>query len=106
MPEIKAILADCDVRFIRHLESMLSDLWLDLNICGRASDGRQAAQLIETLTPQLAFLDVRLPNICGMQVARKFADSCAIVFVTAFEHYAANAFESGAVDYLIKPVSR
>jgi DNA-binding LytR/AlgR family response regulator len=106
MQEIKAIIADREAHFIRKLESLLSDLWPELRICGRASSGPEAARLIEKHHPHLAFLDVRLPGICGMQVARKFAGSCAIVFVTAFDHYAANAFESGAVDYLIKPVNR
>lgn len=106
MQEIKAIIADYEAAFIHYLESMLTELWPGLMICGRTSNGEEAARLIEKHQPHLAFLDVRLPGICGMQVARKFAGSCAIVFVTAFDHYAANAYESGAVDYLIKPVSR
>lgn len=106
MQEIKAIIADGEAHFIQHLESRLFDLWPALSICGRAGSGEEAAQLMEKHHPQLAFLDVRLPGLCGMQVARKFAASCAIVFVTAYDHYAANAFESGAVDYLIKPVTR
>ena len=106
MQEIKAIIADDEAHFIRYLESLLFDLWPELCICGRAGSGPEAAQLIEKHNPHLAFLDVRLRGMCGMQVARKFAGSCAIVFVTAFDHYAANAFESGAVDYLIKPVTR
>ena len=106
MQTINAIIADKEANFIRHLELLLSDLWPELTICARANSGPEAAQMIETHRPHLAFLDVRLPGICGMQVARKFAGTCAIVFVTAYEHYAVNAFDSGAVDYLIKPVDR
>lgn len=103
---MKAIIADKKAHLIRQLELLLADLWPELTICGRADSGPAAAQMIETHRPHLAFLDVRLPGICGMQVARKFAGTCAIVFVTAYERYAVNAFESGAVDYLIKPVNR
>jgi DNA-binding LytR/AlgR family response regulator len=106
MQAIKAIIADKEAPLCRHLESLLADLWPELTICGQARSGPQAAQLIEKYRPHLAFLDVRLPEICGMQVARQFAGSCAIVFVTACDHYAVNAFDSGAVDYLIKPVNR
>ena len=106
MQAFKAVIADYEPHFIKHLEALLSDLWPELSICGRANTGPDAAQLIEKHKPHLAFMDVRLPGICGMQVARKFAASCAIVFTTAYDHYAFNAFESGAVDYLIKPIDR
>ena len=106
MQQIKAVIADSEVNLIRHMESLLAGLWPELVICGRANSGLEAAQLIEMHKPHLAFLDVRLSGICGMQVARKFAKSCAIVFTTAYDHYAVNAFDSGAVDYLIKPVKR
>ena len=106
MQNITAIIADSEAHFVTHLESMLSSLWPELIICGKASSGQNAVQLIEKHKPHLAFLDVRLPGLCGMQVARKFAGICAIVFVIAYDHYAVNAFDSGAVDYLIKPVDR
>jgi DNA-binding LytR/AlgR family response regulator len=106
MQAIKAIIADKEPHLIRKMESLLADLWPELTICGRANSGSQAAKMIAQHRPHLAFLDVRLPGMCGMQVARKFAATCAIVFVTAYDHYAVNAFDSGAVDYLIKPVDR
>ncbi|MEJ2641618.1 MAG: LytTR family DNA-binding domain-containing protein [Desulfosarcinaceae bacterium] len=106
MQVINAIIADKESHLIRQLESLLADLWPELTICGRATSGLEATQLIEKHRPHLAFLDVRLPEICGMQVAKRFAATCAIVFVTAYDHYAVNAFENGAVDYLIKPVDR
>jgi len=106
MQGIKAIIADRDESFVTYLESLLADLWPDLIICGKAQNGLEALELIHTHEPHLAFLEVRIPGICGMQVARKIAGSCWVVFITAYDHYAVNAFESGAVDYLVKPVNR
>ena len=106
MQPIKAVIADYEAHSIRNLESLLFHLWPELSICARATNGLEAARFIERHKPHLAFLDVPLPGLCGMQVAKKFAGSCAIVFVTAFDRYAANAYDSGAVDYLIKPVKR
>ena len=103
---IKAIIADREAEAMAQMESLLTELWPDLMICGRAVNGLEALRLIAEHTPHLAILEVRLPGICGMQVARKIAGSCQVVFTTRFEHYAVNAFDSGALDYLIKPVSR
>lgn len=104
--QIKAILADDEEHLIDYLESLLGEVWPQLAICGRAKNGHEALELIEGRRPHLAFLDVRMPGVCGMEVARRVAKSCWIVFTTAYDHYAVNAFESGALDYLIKPVSR
>ncbi len=103
---IKAIIADKEADAMAQMESLLAELWPDLVVCGRAANGLEALHLIEKHTPQLAILEVRLPGICGMQVARRIAGACQIVFTTSFEHYAVNAFDSGALDYLLKPVSR
>ena len=103
---IKAIIADDEENAVGQMESMLSDLWPDLVVCGRATSGPEALELIETHKPQLAFMEVRLPGICGMQVARKISGSCQVVFTTSYDHYAVNAFDGGALDYLLKPVGR
>lgn len=102
---IKAIIAD-EERAIGQIESLLADLWPDLTVCGRAGTGPDALRLIEKHKPQLAILEVRLPGICGMQVARKITGTCQVIFTTSYDHYAVNAFDSGALDYLLKPVSR
>ncbi len=88
------------------MESLLAELWPDLLVCGRAASGPEALHLIDKYNPQLAVLEVRLPGICGMQVARKISGTCQVVFTTSYEHYALNAFDSGALDYLLKPISR
>ncbi|MFZ1986713.1 MAG: LytTR family DNA-binding domain-containing protein [Desulfatitalea sp.] len=102
---IKAIIAD-EEEAIGQIEPLLADLWPDLVVCGRARSGPEALRLIEKHKPQLAILEVRLPGICGMQVARKITGACQVVFTTSYDHYAVNAFDSGALDYLLKPVSR
>lgn len=104
--EIKAILADKEKGHIKEMETLLAELWPDLKVCGRAADGTEALHLIDKYKPELAILEVRLPGICGMQVARKVTGNCQVVFTTNYEHYAVNAFDSGALDYLLKPVSR
>lgn len=102
----KAIIADPDAFSAGQMTSLLNELWPELEICATAENGLDALQLIEAHAPRLAFLEVRLPGICGMQVARKITNVCQVVFTTRFEHYAVNAFDSGAVDYLLKPVDR
>ncbi len=103
---IKAIIADKEEDAMAQMEVLLAELWPDLKVCGRAVNGWQALHLIQKHKPQLVILEVRLPGICGMQVARRIAGTCQVVFTTSYEHYAVNAFDSGALDYLLKPVSR
>lgn len=105
MTMIKAIIAD-EQQAIGHIEDLLAELWPELVICGRGATGPEALALVQKHKPHLAIMEVRLPGFCGMQVARMVADSCHVVFTTNFDHYAANAFDSGALDYLLKPVSR
>jgi DNA-binding LytR/AlgR family response regulator len=88
------------------LRARLSEVWPELVICGEAKNGREALDLIEKLRPHIAFLDIKMPGLTGMDVAEKIAGSCRIVFVTAYDEYAVEAFEKEAVDYLLKPVSK
>lgn len=105
MTMIKAIIAD-EQKAVGQIEDLLADLWPELVVCGRGATGPEALALVKEHKPHLAIMEVRLPGVCGMQVARMIADSCHVVFTTNFDHYAANAFDSGALDYLLKPVSR
>jgi DNA-binding LytR/AlgR family response regulator len=105
MKEVKAIIADDEAPLRQFLRARLSEVWPELIICGEAKNGREALDLIEHHHPHIAFLDIKMPGLTGMEVAEKIAGSCRIVFVTAYDEYAVEAFEKEAVDYLLKPVS-
>jgi len=102
----KAVIADDEKELRTYLRSMLLDVWPDLTICGEAKNGKEALQMVESLHPDIAFLDIKMPGLSGIEVAKKIAGLCRIVFITAFDQYAVEAFESEAVDYLLKPVSK
>ena len=102
----KAIIADDEEELRTYLKSSLTEIWPELIICGEAKNGKEALELVESMRPQIAFLDIRMPGLSGMEVAKRIAGLCRIVFVTAFDQYAIEAFEREAVDYLLKPVSK
>ena len=102
----KAIIADDEKELRAYLKALLSEIWPELIICGEARNGKEALELVESKRPQVAFLDIRMPGLSGMQVAKRIAGLCRIVFVTAFDQYAVEAFEKEAADYLLKPVSK
>lgn len=100
----RAILAD-DERLMRdQLRARLREAWPELELAGEARNGDEALAMIADLRPDLAFLDIRMPGQNGLEVARAIAGCCHIVFVTAYEAHAIEAFEQGAIDYLLKPV--
>jgi DNA-binding LytR/AlgR family response regulator len=102
----RAIIADDEKELRTYLRSLLSEVWPELVICGDAQNGKEALELVESMKPQIAFLDIKMPGISGMEAAKSIAGVCHIVFVTAFDQYAVEAFEREAVDYLLKPVSK
>ena len=106
MQEIKAIIADDEDQLRSYLKSRLSDVWSDLVICGEAENGQEALELIDEYHPHIAFLDIRMPGLSGMKVAKLIAASCRVVFITAYDQYAVEAFENEAIDYILKPVTR
>jgi DNA-binding LytR/AlgR family response regulator len=101
-----ALIADDEKELRKYLRSLLSQVWPDLAICGEAANGEEALQFIESQKPQIAFLDIKMPGLTGLDVAKKIAGICYVVFITAFDNYAVSAFEMEAVDYLLKPVSK
>lgn len=104
MSRFRAILAD-DERLMRdQLRVRLHQAWPELDLVGEARNGDEALAMVAALRPDLAFLDIRMPGQSGLEVARTIAGCCHIVFVTAYEAHAIEAFEQGAVDYLLKPV--
>lgn len=99
-----AIIAEDEKLMRERLRAALARVWPELIILGVAENGVQAASLIAKHKPQIAFLDIRLPGKTGLEVAAELDDSTHIVFVTAYDEFAVNAFENGAADYLLKPV--
>ncbi|MEN3276141.1 MAG: hypothetical protein V7631_1931 [Massilia sp.] len=98
-----AIIAD-DERLMRdQLRMRLEQVWPELQIVGEAKNGEEAVELVAQHKPDLTFLDIRMPGKTGMEAAREIGDRSQIVFVTAYDQYAVEAFERGAVDYVLKP---
>jgi DNA-binding LytR/AlgR family response regulator len=100
-----AVIADDEPRLADFLRDRLSVLWPELLIAGIAHNGPEAQALIEREAPDVAFLDIRMPGLSGLDVARAAGSDVRIVFVTAFDEYAVQAFKHAAVDYLLKPVA-
>jgi DNA-binding LytR/AlgR family response regulator len=103
-PRPTAILAEDEAPQRRELLASLQDLWPDLEIVAECTDGAEAIAALERHRPQIAFLDIRMPRVSGLEVARTASLTSHVVLVTAYDQYAVDAFESGAVDYLLKPV--
>jgi DNA-binding LytR/AlgR family response regulator len=101
---LRAIIADDEAPLRQALKTQLGHVWPELSICAQAENGIEALEQITTLRPDIAFLDIRMPGISGMEVARKADAACRIVFITAYDQFAVEAFENEAVDYLLKPV--
>jgi len=115
---IRALIAD-DERLLREqLRARLLEVWPELEIIGEAKNGAEAVQLTEEQHPDLVFLDIRMPGMTGIEAARAIAQlpsdddtedgwlGCEIVFITAYDQYAIEAFEQGVVDYVLKPAER
>jgi DNA-binding LytR/AlgR family response regulator len=106
---ITAILAEDEPILRAQLKVKLSKLWPELNILADVGDGEAALEAIAEHHPTLAFLDIQMPEMTGIEVAKSLAANrelkCHIVFVTAFDQYAVDAFNTGAIDYVLKPYS-
>jgi DNA-binding LytR/AlgR family response regulator len=99
-----ALIADDEPLLRKSLARMLAAAWPELEIVAQARNGREAVELFEAKQPQVCFLDVHMPGLSGVEAARYLAGRTQLVFVTAFDQYALQAFEHGALDYLVKPV--
>ncbi|WP_298925221.1 LytTR family DNA-binding domain-containing protein [uncultured Ramlibacter sp.] len=99
-----ALIAD-DEPFMRAaLRDQLAALWPELQIVSEAEDGPGALRAIEALQPDIAFLDIQMPGLTGLQVAQSISTRSCVVFVTAHDAHALEAFEANAVDYVLKPL--
>ena len=99
-----ALLADDEPLLRRGLQRMLAEAWPELVVVAEARNGREAVDLVEALAPTVCFLDVHMPALSGIEAAQLIGRRSHIVFVTAYQQYAVEAFERGAIDYLVKPV--
>src|SRR6187402_2469833 len=99
-----ALIADDEPLLRDKLARQLTDAWPELEVVARARNGREAVDHFEAQQPDICFLDVHMPGLTGVQAARLIGRRAHVVFVTAFDQYAVQAFAQGALDYLVKPV--
>jgi DNA-binding LytR/AlgR family response regulator len=106
-----ALLADDEPHLLSYLEEQLAIAWPDLRVVGRAPNGIEALRLIDELAPDVVFLDIQMPGLNGLELARRLSAGAGpgntapqVVFTTAHEQYALQAFDSEAFDYLLKPI--
>ena len=100
-----AIIADDEQHLATYLHDRLNALWPELSVVGIAKNGLEAMRLIDDESPAIVFLDIRMPGLTGLEVAARLDARTHVVFVTAFDQYAVEAFDRQAADYLLKPVS-
>jgi DNA-binding LytR/AlgR family response regulator len=101
--EPTAILAEDEPLLADDLAGLLRALWPQLQIVSRPDDGVAALAAIDTHAPDIAFLDIHMPRLTGIDVARQIAGRCHVAFITSYDQHAIDAFEAGAIDYVLKP---
>jgi len=99
-----ALIADDEPHLAQYLKAQLAQAWPELQIVKTAAHGIEAAEAIAELEPDVAFLDIQMPGLTGLEVAQGIEGETRVVFVTAYDQYAVDAFEARAVDYLLKPL--
>jgi DNA-binding LytR/AlgR family response regulator len=99
-----ALIADDEPLLREQLERLLSQAWPELVIVAQARNGREAIELFDSHKPDVCFLDVQMPGATGVEAARHIGRRAHVVFVTAYDQYAVQAFAQGVLDYLVKPV--
>ena len=102
---LTAIIADDEQHLANYLSDRLSALWPELAIVGIAKNGLEAMRLVDDESPTIVFLDIRMPGLTGLEVASRLDAKTHVVFVTAYDQYAVEAFDRQAADYLLKPVT-
>lgn len=100
-----AVVAEDEAPLAEELVRLLGAQWPELTVVRTVADGVAAIRAIDELAPRLAFLDVQMPEVTGLEVARHIRGRCHVVFITAYEQHAIDAFEAGAIDYVLKPVT-
>jgi len=100
-----AIVAEDEDILRAQLQGKLAKLWPELEVIASVGDGAAALEALEDRVPDFMFLDIQMPEMTGVEVARHVGGRCHVVFVTAYDQYAIQAFETGAVDYILKPAT-
>lgn len=100
-----ALIADDEPHLAAYLSKQLAALWPELTLLPSARNGVEAAEAIAAQAPDLAFLDIKMPGLTGLEVAQGIEGATRVVFVTAYDEYAVQAFEQEAIDYVLKPVT-
>jgi DNA-binding LytR/AlgR family response regulator len=98
-----AVLAEDEPLLADELADLLHALWPQLQIVARVADGVAALHAVQEHAPDVAFLDIQMPLLTGLEVAQRIAGSSHIVFITSYDAHALQAFEAGAIDYVLKP---
>lgn len=98
-----AVLAEDESLLADELAELLQKLWPELRLVARVGDGVAALSAIEAHQPDVAFLDIHMPLLTGIEVARQIAGRCHVAFITSYDEHAVEAFEAGAMDYILKP---
>src|SRR5205085_5580421 len=101
----RAIIAEDEPLLRGELAELLASLWPELEVVAEAADGIAALQALERQQPDVLFLDINMPGLSGLEVARRASGRCHVVLVTAYDQHTLAAFEHGAADYLLKPVT-
>ncbi len=100
---VSAVIADDEPLLRAMLRTRLARLWPELEVRHEMADGRDVERVIEEHAPDLFFLDIHMPGVNGLEAARAIGDRAHVVFVTAYDEHAVEAFERGAIDYVLKP---
>ena len=105
-PRPTALIADDEPLLREDLARKLAQAWPELEVVAQARNGREAIKHFEARRPDVCFLDVRMPGLSGVEAAHHIGRRAHLVFVTAYDHYAVQAFAQGVLDYLVKPVEQ
>jgi len=100
-----AIIAEDEPLLRTEIRETLRQLWPELRICAEVADGHQAVEALDQFGPNVLFLDIHMPGMNGIEVARHASGKVHVVFITAYDSYAIEAFKEGALDYILKPIS-
>ncbi|NOT32957.1 MAG: response regulator transcription factor [Candidatus Eisenbacteria bacterium] len=105
-PHPTALIADDEPLLREALARQLAQAWPELEVVAQARNGREAIKLFESFEPDVCFLDVHMPGMSGVEAAHQIGRRAHLVFVTAYDQYAVQAFAQGVLDYLVKPVEQ